>query len=79
VAHIDDLLLWPDLDGEGARSPVEDGIEAVVEKVERGDSAATPGPDEAGAEEISRELTRQLATRNVGAFKDFLTIFKLCQ
>jgi hypothetical protein len=65
AAHGDDVLSLPDLEGEGAGSPAEDGVGAVIEGVERGNHATGPDPDEAGAEEISRELARQLATRIV--------------
>ncbi len=58
----DDLLLLPDLESEGAAYPVEDNVGAVIERVKRGDHAATPDPDEAGAEEISQELAKQLTT-----------------
>jgi hypothetical protein len=64
AAHGDDLLPLPDLEGEGAESPVEGGVGAIIERVEGGDHAA-PDPDEEGAEEISRELARQLATQIV--------------
>jgi hypothetical protein len=65
AAHSDDLLSRPDLESEGTGTPAEDGIGAIVERVERGDHGAVPDPDEAGTEEISWELTRQLATRIV--------------
>jgi hypothetical protein len=35
------------------RRKAEDGVGTVIERVERGDHAAAPDPDEAGAEEIS--------------------------
>ncbi len=62
AAHGDDLLPRPDLESEGAGSPVEDRVGAIIVRVERGDPAAAPDPDKAGAEKISQELTRQLVT-----------------
>ncbi len=58
----DDFLSLPDLEGEGAGSPVEDGIGAIKEGVERGNHATAPGPDEASIVEVSRKLAGQLAT-----------------
>jgi hypothetical protein len=46
-------------------SPAEDSIGAIVERVEKGDHVTALGPGEAGPEEISRELSWQLATRIV--------------
>jgi hypothetical protein len=57
-----DPLLLPDLEGEGAGPQAEDGVGAVVERVERRNHAAAPDPDEAGIEEISRKLAGQLVT-----------------
>jgi hypothetical protein len=65
TAHSDDLRLRPDLEGEGTGSQAEDGVKAVLERVGGGDNTTVPGPDEAGAEEISWELTRQLAAQIV--------------
>ncbi len=65
ATHSDDLLSLPDLEGKGAGSPEEDGIGAVVEGVERENHAATPDPDKASIEEISRKLAVQLGTRIV--------------
>jgi hypothetical protein len=64
VAHSDDLLSRPNLEGEGAGSPAKDGIRAVIVRAGGNDTAA-PDPDEAGAEEISWELTEQLAAQIV--------------
>ncbi len=61
-AHGDDLLPLPNLASEGTGSPAEDGVGAIVERVERGDHTAAPDPDEARTEEISRELSWHLAT-----------------
>ncbi len=63
AAHSNDLLPLPDLESEGAGSPVEDGVGAIIERVERGDNATTPDPNEAVAEEISQELAQQVATQ----------------
>jgi hypothetical protein len=69
AAHGDDLLPQPNLESECAGSQVEDGVGTIVERVERGDHATAPDPDEAGAEEISwelawcRELPWQLVTQ----------------
>jgi hypothetical protein len=38
----DDLLSLSDLEGEGARSPAEDSVGAVVEGVKRGKHTAAP-------------------------------------
>ncbi len=65
MAHGDDLFPVPDLESEGSGSPTEDSIGAIIERVERGDHATVPDPDVAGAEEISREIARQLATQIV--------------
>jgi hypothetical protein len=65
VAHGDDILLLPDLEHESAGSPVEDGIGAVVERVERGTTPAVLDLDGAATEEISWKLAQQLATRIV--------------
>jgi hypothetical protein len=42
---------------------VEDSVGAIIERVERGDHATTPDPNEAVAEEISQELAQQVATQ----------------
>ncbi len=62
--HGDDLLLLPDLEGEGAGPLSEDGVGGVVEGVERRNHTTAPDPNEAGVE-ISRELAGQLATQIV--------------
>jgi hypothetical protein len=68
VAHGDGLLPQRDLEGEGGVHG-EGGIGTVIERVERGDNAAALDPDKAGAEEISWELARQLATQIVSKFQ----------
>jgi hypothetical protein len=77
AAHGNDLLPLPDLESEGAGSLAEDGVGAVVERLERGDHAATPDPDEAGAKEISQELAWQLVTRIVPGQRKLKSIQKL--
>jgi hypothetical protein len=57
-AHGNDLLLLPDLEGEGAGSLVEDRVGAVIE----GEPCRRADPDKGGAEEISRELAGQQLT-----------------
>jgi hypothetical protein len=42
---------------------MEDGVGAIIERVERGDHATTPDPNEAVTKEISQELAQQLATQ----------------
>ncbi len=56
VAHGNNLLLLPDLVGEGAGSPAVDSVGVVIEGVEKGNHTAAPDPDKAGVEEISRKL-----------------------
>ncbi len=66
VPHSYDLLPpLPGLESEGVRSLAEDGVGAIIERVEGGYHAAAPNPDEAVVEEISWELAGQLATRIV--------------
>jgi hypothetical protein len=65
AAHSDDLLSLPDLEGEGAGSTAEDGVGAIVEGLKRRNHTAAPDPDEAGIEEISWKIARQLATQIV--------------
>jgi hypothetical protein len=65
VAHGNELLLLPDLEGEGAEYPVEDGVGSVAEGVERGNHAAAPAPDKASIEDVSLKLAGPTATRAV--------------
>jgi hypothetical protein len=62
--HGDDHLLLHNLESQGVGSQAEDGIGAIVERVEGGDHNAVPDPDKA-ATEISQELAEQLVTRIV--------------
>ncbi len=55
AAHGDDLLLLPDLEGEGAWSSAEDGVGAVIERVDRG---TTPP---------HQTQTRRALSRSVGS------------
>jgi hypothetical protein len=57
--------LLPNLEGKGVGSPVEKGMGAVVEGMERGNNAAALDPDEVAVEEISWELAGQLVTQIV--------------
>jgi hypothetical protein len=59
VAHGDDLSLL-NLESEGAGSLAEDGLGAIVERMDR--ETTPPDPDETTTEEISWELAGQLAT-----------------
>jgi hypothetical protein len=75
AAH-NNYLLLAHVEGEGAGSPVKEGIGAVVEGVERGNHAATPDPDKAGVEEVSWKLAGHLATQIVPKILDIF--LKLC-
>jgi hypothetical protein len=55
----DDLVLGPDSDGEGAGSAAQNGIGAIVERLERWDDAAMMDPDEGGREGLSWQLAGQ--------------------
>ncbi len=46
AADSDDLLSGPDLECEGAAATADDGIEAVVQRLELQDGAAAADPDE---------------------------------
>jgi hypothetical protein len=56
---------------------MEDGVGAIVDGVERGNHTATPDPDKAGIEEVSRSslgcwrLELHLGKEKAGASKDF--------
>jgi hypothetical protein len=50
VADGDDLIPQPISDGEGAVSPAQDGVGAVVGALERRDDAASAQPDQGGVE-----------------------------
>ncbi len=57
----DDLLLRPDLEGEGALTAAKHGKGAVIGPLEWQNSTAVAHPDEGGVEEVSRQLVWQLA------------------
>ncbi len=59
------LVLGPDSDGEGAGSAAQNGVGAVMKRLERWDDAAMTDPDEGGGEELGQQLVGQLGTRIV--------------
>jgi hypothetical protein len=59
MAGKDDLLSCPNSGGEGARTAMKHGVEAIVEPLEWWNCAATTHPDEGGAEEVSSQLEWQ--------------------
>ncbi len=63
VADGDNLVLGPDLDGEGAGSVAQDGVGAVVERLKVWDDAVPTDPDKGGREELAWQLARQLVAR----------------
>jgi hypothetical protein len=65
AADGDDLVLGPDLDGEGAGPSTQNGEGAVVERLQSWDDAATTDPDEGGGEELGWKLAGQLDARVV--------------
>jgi hypothetical protein len=65
VAVGDNLIPGTNSDGEGARSTVQDGVGAVVERLKGWDDAALMDPDEGGGEELAWQLARQLGARIV--------------
>jgi hypothetical protein len=81
AAYVDDLLPLPDLESEGAGSLAEDGVGAIIERVERGDHAATIDPDEAALRKSARSslsswrLKFCLGEEKAGASKD---LYKIC-
>ncbi len=73
AAHSADLLSRPDLEGEGTGSQTEDGVGAIIERVEVGDSAKLD-PVEAGTEEISWELAQQQVAQIVSEQRKHMSI-----
>jgi hypothetical protein len=63
AADGDDLIPRPDSDGEGAGSPVQDSVGAIIGALKWGDDAASMQPDKGGVEEVSWQLLRQQVTR----------------
>ncbi len=76
--HGDDLLSRPNLEGESAGSPAEDGIGAVVERVEGGTMLPRRTQTRralwrsAGSSLSSWWLELFLGKENAGASKDYL-------
>jgi hypothetical protein len=54
AADGNDLVSGPDPQGEGAGAAADDGKGAIVQQLERQNSAAAADPDEAGGEELGR-------------------------
>jgi hypothetical protein len=76
----DNLVPRPDPDGEGAGSPLHDGLEAVVGVVERRDDTAATQPDEGGAQQLGRQLGTgimpgQGKSRTIQSFLNFFDNF----
>jgi hypothetical protein len=65
AADNDDLVLGPNLDGEGAGYAAQNGVGAVIERLQRWDDAAMMDPDEGGGEELGWQLAGQLDARIV--------------
>ncbi len=65
AADGDDLILGANSDGEGAVSAVQNGVEAVVERLERWDNASKTDPDKGSREELGWQLAGQLDARIV--------------
>jgi hypothetical protein len=81
AAHGDDLLLLPDLEGEGTGSLAKDSVGAVVEGVERGNQTQTRRALRRSARSLlgSWRLELCLGKEKAGASKDLREFFKLCQ
>ena len=54
AADGDDLLSGPDLECEGAGAAAENGVGAVVQRMQRRRGAAAADPDQGGGEELGR-------------------------
>jgi hypothetical protein len=84
AAYGDCLLLQSNLEDEGAGSLAEDGIDAIVERVEKGDDTAVPDPTRRALRKSARsslsswQLALCLGKENTGVSKDFFLNFKLC-
>ncbi len=50
----DDLLSGPDLECEGAGAAADNGVGAVVQRMQRRHGAAAADPDQGGGEELGR-------------------------
>jgi hypothetical protein len=72
------------LNGEGAGSPAQDSIGAIVGVLEREDDAASAQPEKGGVEEVGLQLLRQQVTqimlakkRKSRSIKVFQKIFEM--
>ncbi len=54
MADGNNLVSKPDPKSEGVGAAADNGEEAVIEQLERRDSAAAADPDEVGGEELGR-------------------------
>ncbi len=54
AADGDDLLSGPDLECEGAGAAADNGVGAVVQRMQRRRGAAAADPDQGGGEELGR-------------------------
>ncbi len=54
AADGDDLLSGPDLECEGAGAAADNGIGAIVQRMQRRRGAAAADPDQGGGEELGR-------------------------
>ncbi len=76
VAYGDDLIQGPNSDGKGAGSATQNGIGAVVERLERWNDAATTDPDKGGTEHCwqlgARIVPRQRKSGNIQSFRTIL-------
>jgi hypothetical protein len=59
AADGDDLLSGPDLKREGAGAAADNGEGTIVQQLERQHGAAAADPDQAGGEELIRQLAGQ--------------------
>ena len=59
AADGDDLLSGPDLECEGAGAAAENGVGAVIQRMQRRRGAAAADPDQGGGEELGRQLAGQ--------------------
>jgi hypothetical protein len=77
----DDLLSGPNLECEGAATAEDDGVGAVVERLERRHGAAATDPDQAGGEEAGWQLAGQARAGMVPGQRKSSSIqgiFKIC-
>ncbi len=77
----DDLLSGPNLECEGAATAADDGVGAVVKRLEQRHSAAAADPDQAGGEEAGWQLAGQARAGMVPGERKSSSIqgiFKIC-